>query len=266
MICFGTVFNLLLLGSGAPFAFGFCRPLLSLKSPLAVASRAEDGEGFDFGFEADTGCWNADPDFAPLLRLDRFEPGVDALAHGFCWLVRNLDTCTLGAPSPGLGDTAGDLEGDPGDLNGDGRQGERRAIPELANGILGPEPTGLNGGHEGRGVVAADAGPGVPLRPTGLTGLCGPLSLGGQAGPIGPGGLDGPCRRILSLKTICCSKLHLGWHNWKVSPAHLGQNCSGVNLHCGGPTLNRVANKIVIDWQALKSIFLWLGTVTLDFL
>ena len=214
MICFGTVFNLLLFGSGAAFAFGFGRPLLSLKSPLAVASRAEDGEGFDFGFEADAGCWNADPGFAPLLRLGWLDPGVDALAHGFCWLVLNFDTCTLGAPSPGLGDTAGDLEGDsgdlngdPGDLNGDGRQGERRAIPELANGILGPEPTGLNGGHEGRGVVAADAGPAGPLRPTGLTGLCGPagpLSLGGQAGPIGPGSLDGPCCRILEGGSSSC--------------------------------------------------------------
>ena len=112
------------------------------------------------------------------------------MAQGFCWFTLNLDTCTLGdwlAPSPGLGDTAGDLEGDPGDGDDDGSQGERRATPGLSNGIRGPEPNdgfgapGFDGGHKGRGVV--QAGPG------------GPLILGG---PICSGGLDGPCRRILA--------------------------------------------------------------------
>ena len=107
MICFGTVFNLVLLGSGADFAFVFGRPILSQKCCLAVAGGSEVEEGFNFGFEADAGSRNA-----PLLRLGWLDPGVNALAHGFCWLVPNLDTCTLG-----LGDTAGDLEGDLDDLN-----------------------------------------------------------------------------------------------------------------------------------------------------
>ena len=125
------------------------------------------------------------------IGLNWLDPG---LAQGFCWLVLNLDASTLGdclVVSPGLGDTAGDLDGDPGDLDGDpgnldgdpgdldgdsgdldddGSQGERRATPGPAKCILGPEPTGgfgapgLDaGGHKGCGVVAAEDGPGSPL-------------------------------------------------------------------------------------------------------
>ena len=110
MICFGTVFGLLLLCSSTAFAFG---GLLSpRKCCLAVASGPEDEEGFNFGFEADAGCWNGP--FAPLFRLGWLDPGVGALAQGFCWLVLNLDASTLAdwfAASPGLGKIAGD--GDP---------------------------------------------------------------------------------------------------------------------------------------------------------
>merc|ERR1712172_427375 len=84
MICFGTVFNLVLLnlGSDAAFAFCFGRPLLSLKCCLAVAGGSEDGASFNFGFAADAGSWNTDPGFGPLLRLDWLDPGVNALAQG----------------------------------------------------------------------------------------------------------------------------------------------------------------------------------------
>jgi len=188
MICFPTVFDLLLLGSAGLLL----SPKIWAKCCPAVDGPVEVGEGFDFVFDADAGFWNADAAFAPLSRPACLNPGGDALAQGFCWFALNLDTCTLGdwsAPSPGLGDTAGDLEGDPGDGDGDGSLGERRAAPKLANGIRGPEPTdgfgapGFDGGHKGRGVV--EAGPG------------GPLSPGGHVGPSGPGGLDGPCRRIV---------------------------------------------------------------------
>ena len=137
MICFPTVFDFFCLGTGGL--------LPSLKFCLTVANEGpvEDGEG------------------------------GDSLAGEFFWLVLNLDTCTLGvgdwkAPSPGLGDTAGNLEGDPGDGVGEGGQGERRAAPGLANGMRRPKPTdgfgapGFDGGHRGRGVV--EAGPGGPCR------------------------------------------------------------------------------------------------------
>ena len=62
MICFPTVFDLLLSGSGGLF--------LSPKCCLAVANNGrEDGEGFNLVFDTDAGFWNADAAFGPLSRL-----------------------------------------------------------------------------------------------------------------------------------------------------------------------------------------------------